>query len=259
MPPSADLPPPPAHPQLPPEVRIAGEEEITFTTDDGVDIEALGRFGDSPGAIERAVILCHPHPLYGATMHNALVVVVTRGLSALGSPVAWLRFNYRGVGKSGGAYDKGRAEVRDAQAAIAYVRRRAPGAAISLVGISFGTGVGYSAAVAEADPTIDRIALIAPLPRVMRHDLGAYTGKLQVVSASNDEFCTLEESQAIAAQVGGEFHVIEGADHQFIRYRRQIAALVVPFVAPFPSHEHRTSLPIHRRQDRHPNRVRPRR
>ena len=156
----------------------------------------------------------------------------TRGFPLSGHPSPGYASITAGSVRAGGPTTRGSAEVRDARGAIAYVRRRAPGAAISLVGISFGTGVGYSAAVAEADPTIDRIALVAPLPRVMRHDLGAYKGKLQVVSASNDEFCTPEESQAIAAQVGGEFHVIEGADHQFIRYRREIAALVVPFVAP---------------------------
>src|ERR1043166_8532207 len=116
MAPPMDLPPPPLHPELPPEVAISGEEETFFRTEDGLQIQALAHL--PPGA-ERVAVLCHPHPLYGGTMHNAIVVVVAKrlreraGTGPLGAnaipgseptSIGWLRLNYRGVGKSEGTY-----------------------------------------------------------------------------------------------------------------------------------------------------------
>jgi len=112
-----DLPPPPLHPELPPEVRITGEDELFFRTDDGVAIEALANL---PDAVGRVAVLCHPHPLYGGTMHNAIMVVVAKRLLERGQgQVGWLRLNYRGVGKSEGAYGAGKTEALDARAAFA--------------------------------------------------------------------------------------------------------------------------------------------
>src|SRR5260221_2733498 len=147
MAPSIDLPPPPERPELPPEVRIGDERDLSLATVDGVTLEALAHL---PEAAERAVVLCHPHPLYGGTMHNALVVVVAKRLRDRGNDRAgWLRLNFRGVGRSEGTYGAGQAQVNDARAAIGQVRRRLPSAKVSLVGISFGTGVAYRAAVLE--------------------------------------------------------------------------------------------------------------
>jgi alpha/beta superfamily hydrolase len=228
MPPSADLPHPPEHPELPPEVRIPGEEELFFTTEDGVSIEARACL---PSSAVRVALLCHPHPLYGATLHNALVVVVAKRLLERGQDrVGWLRLNFRGVGKSSGTYDGGKGEVYDVRAALGTVHGRLPRARISLVGFSFGTGVGYRAAT--IDGGVDRVSLIAPLPRLMRDDVGEYAGPLQVVAPSEDEFCTVEEYNALAQRLGASLSVISGADHQFIRFRRELASLVVPFVAP---------------------------
>src|SRR6266536_3618362 len=114
--PSIDLPPPPAHPELPPEVSIPSEEELFFRTEDGHRIEALGNLAPSA---DRVAILCHPHPLYGGTMHNAIVVVLAKRLLERGQGrVGWIRFNYRGVGRSEGRYSAGKAEVLDVLAAF---------------------------------------------------------------------------------------------------------------------------------------------
>src|SRR5690349_18699436 len=183
MPPPMDLPPPPLHPELPPEVRIPGEEEVFFMGGDGVQIQALAHL---PPEASRVAVLCHPHPLYGGTMHNAIVVVVAKRLRELGqragpsepSAAGWLRLNYRGVGKSGGSYGGAKTEVFDVRAAFDEVRRRSPRAKLSLVGYSFGAGVGYRAAV--MDGQIDNIALIAPSPRLMHGVLGEYAGPIQI-------------------------------------------------------------------------------
>jgi alpha/beta superfamily hydrolase len=228
MVPSTDLPPPPLHPELPPEVRISGEEELRFETEDGVEITALGYL---PPTATRVAVLCHPHPLYGGTMHNAIVVVVAKRLLERGQgQVGWLRLDYRGVGKSGGSYGAGKAEALDVEAAFREARRRVPGAKISLVGYSFGAGVGYRAAV--LDGAIDNVSLIAPSPRVMKGSLGDYTGPVQIVAAGQDELCTPEETDELARRLGSRTEIIGGAGHYFVRFRREVASLVVSFIAP---------------------------
>ena len=91
------------------------------------------------GAPREAGLVCHPHPLYGGTMHNKIVQRLARALRRAGFVV--LRFNYRGVGLSQGAYDGGPGETADARAALGWLRARYPGLPYSLVGFSFGARV----------------------------------------------------------------------------------------------------------------------
>jgi alpha/beta superfamily hydrolase len=86
-----------------------------------------------------AALVAHPHPLYGGTMHNKVVHRLSRGLRRAGAVV--LRFNFRGVGRSQGAYDHGAGEVEDARACLAWLRSRYPELAYSLAGFSFGSQV----------------------------------------------------------------------------------------------------------------------
>ena len=72
-------------------------------------LEALLNTG-APGATHAALV-CHPHPLFGGTMHNKVVFHAMKALRSFGFPV--LRFNFRGAGRSQGAHDQGRGEVDD--------------------------------------------------------------------------------------------------------------------------------------------------
>jgi alpha/beta superfamily hydrolase len=87
----------------------------------------------------RAAIVCHPHPLYGGTMHNKVVHRLARGLRTTGAVV--LRFNFRGVGKSQGEHAHGEGELDDARAALAWLRARYPALPFVLAGFSFGARV----------------------------------------------------------------------------------------------------------------------
>jgi alpha/beta superfamily hydrolase len=91
------------------------------------------------GAPDQAWLVCHPHPLYGGTMHNKVVHRAARGARRAGAVV--LRFNFRGVGLSEGTYDEGRGEVEDARAALAWLRSEYPELPFSLAGFSFGSRV----------------------------------------------------------------------------------------------------------------------
>ena len=86
-----------------------------------------------------AALVCHPHPLYGGTMHNKVVYRMARGLRRAG--IAVLRFNFRGVGASEGEHAHSIGEVEDARAALAWLRARYPDAGYALAGFSFGSRV----------------------------------------------------------------------------------------------------------------------
>ncbi len=98
----------------------------------------LERPGDE-GRPQEVALVCHPHPLYGGTMHNKVVHRIARGLLRSGNAV--LRINFRGVGLSEGSYDAGRGETADAHAAMEWLRTRYPDARWTLAGFSFGSAV----------------------------------------------------------------------------------------------------------------------
>ncbi len=103
-------------------------------------LEALLNVG-SPGATHAGVV-CHPHPLYGGTMHNKVVFYAMKALRGFGLPV--LRFNFRGVGHSEGIHDEGRGERDDVRAALEWLDREFH-LPIVFAGFSFGASVGLRA------------------------------------------------------------------------------------------------------------------
>src|SRR3982751_4153035 len=89
--------------------------------------------------VTSAAIVCHPHPLFGGTMHNKVVYRIAKAFERAGFAV--LRFNFRGTGLSLGKHDQGRGEQDDLRAAMRFVEEKYPGAEIWLAGFSFGAAV----------------------------------------------------------------------------------------------------------------------
>ena len=122
----------------------------------GPSLEALLHLpeGDSPFP---GIVICHPHPQYGGEMHNNVVGALVR--ASLGTGVAALRFNFRGVGGSEGAFDNGVGERDDALAALDYLRSQPEIDArrMAIAGYSFGANV----AIAAADRRDDLSALVS--------------------------------------------------------------------------------------------------
>jgi len=102
-------------------------------------------------------VVCHPHPQHGGTMQNKVVHMLARTFQEQGVPT--IRFNYRGVGRSAGAYDEGRGETDDAVAVLDFVAARWPGAALWLGGFSFGGAVAFRAATRRP---VARLVMAAP-------------------------------------------------------------------------------------------------
>jgi alpha/beta superfamily hydrolase len=101
-------------------------------------IEALLEEPESAQASE-ACLVCHPHPLYGGSMHNKVVYRMARALRRSGSVV--LRFNFRGVGQSEGMHDQGIGELDDARLMLEWLRARYPALPFSVAGFSFGSRI----------------------------------------------------------------------------------------------------------------------
>jgi alpha/beta superfamily hydrolase len=89
------------------------------------------------GPARACTVVCHPHPLYGGTMHNKVVHRIARGLRRSGMAV--LRFNFRGVGRSQGTHGYLEGEIEDARAALNHLRVRFPELPYALAGFSFGS------------------------------------------------------------------------------------------------------------------------
>ena len=110
----------------------------------------------------RFAVVCHPHPLYGGALTNKVVHTVARAFNDLG--VATIRFNFRGVGSSEGAYDHGNGETEDALAVVAWGQQRWPDAKLWLGGFSFGGGIAIRTA-ARTSPS--QLVAVAPAVRLV--------------------------------------------------------------------------------------------
>lgn len=113
-----------------------------------------------------ACLVCHPHPLFGGTMHNKVVYRLARGLRRAGSVV--LRFNFRGVNLSEGTHDEGKGEVEDARAALEFLLQRYPDLPYSLAGFSFGSRIALRLGCTLAEPRPRRI-VAAGFPTTIGH------------------------------------------------------------------------------------------
>jgi alpha/beta superfamily hydrolase len=103
------------------------------------------------GAVARpplAAVVCHPHPLFGGTMHNKVVYQTAKTIHRLGLPV--VRFNFRGVGLSEGTHDKGVGEIDDVLSVIDFLAAEYPGVPLLVAGFSFGSWVGLRAGCGDA-------------------------------------------------------------------------------------------------------------
>ena len=156
-------------------------------------------------------LLCHPHPSHGGTMDNKVVQTVARALVQLGYTV--LRFNFRGVGGSGGQWDEGRGEVDDALAVLAS--QRAPGQPVVVGGFSFGGYVATQvAARLQAQQTgAQRLVLVAPA--VVNFDAAPVPDDTVLIHGENDDVVPLQAVLDWARPQQLPVTVLPGAGHFF--------------------------------------------
>lgn len=175
-------------------------------------LEALYRELQDPAAV---AVVCHPHPMGGGTLHNKVVFRAARGLEA--ANVATLRFNFRGVGTSGGKHDEGEGEIEDVNAAIDWIRKKHPGKKLIAGGFSFGSWVASRAACER--PEVDAIFLIGT--PVNKYDFGYLRHcekPILFFHGTQDEHGDVAKLEKLAQTVrNAESVIVTGADHFFTR------------------------------------------
>jgi hypothetical protein len=172
-----------------------------------------------------AAVVCHPHPLFGGTMHNKVVYQTAKALDALGVPV--LRFNFRGAGLSAGVHDRGAGEQGDVRAALDFLASEFPGVPLLLAGFSFGAWVGLR--VGCEDPRVSHlIGLGIPVNSTDFSFLHECNKPKLFVHGSNDEFGAIEKVKALIPTLPGDNRlvVVEGVDHFFAGKLDQLARAI---------------------------------
>ncbi len=206
-----------------------------------------------PHPVAGGVVIAHPHPLYGGTMAQPVVFRVARACRDEG--FAALRFNFRGVGRSGGHYS-GVDEHRDVEAALAYLRGRLPQppggrrAPLGLAGYSFGSMMAALAAGSSTVP-VDALALIAfvvdweEAPPGVLDGLSAFKGPVLALCGETDDLAPPEVVDHALRRVGVDYRltVLQGTGHFFEHRQKEVGEHVAAFFAETLGAGHRPGLP----------------
>ncbi len=187
----------------------------------------VGKLGVRDGA-PAAMLLCHPHPLYGGSMENKIVVLAARLMYRLG--FNWLRFNFRGVDGSTGTFGGKEGEVADLRAALAYLRQASPDVPVGILGYSFGSFAGSWALLEEPDVR----AYVGVAPPVSHFDLSALertaVPKLLILG-TNDVFASVPDFERFVGRLDhSEAVLIPDTDHYFMGAGRKWLDPIGPFL-----------------------------
>jgi uncharacterized protein len=199
-------------------------------------LEALLNAG-APNATHAAVV-CHPHPLFGGTLHNKVVFHTMKALNSFGFPV--LRFNFRGTGLSQGEHDEGNGEVEDVRSALDWLdsEYHLP---LLFAGFSFGAAIGLRAACADVrvravigvGTPVGPVAADTAEPRVYTFEYMKDCAKPKLfVSGARDQFGPRAKLEALLASVSEpkKLVIVEGADHFFEGRLRELREAIEGFV-----------------------------
>lgn len=193
-------------------------------------LEALLNAGEERAA--RAALVCHPHPLFGGTLHNKVVFRAMKALNGFGFPV--LRFNFRGAGLSAGSHDKGRGEAEDVRAALDWLDHEFQ-LPILFAGFSFGAWVGLRAACPDARVAA-LISLGTPVEvagQAYSYDFLRQCAKPKLfVSGARDEFGPPGEVERVVASAAEPKLLVRipEADHFFEGHLPDLEGALVDWV-----------------------------
>ena len=189
-------------------------KEILFTGPDG---RLVGKYKKGQSLNPPVALLLHPHPLYGGTMNNPIVMELYNIFDALG--FSTFRFNFRGVGKSEGKFDNGLGELADAAAALDWVQRQNPNTNQCWVsGFSFGAVICMQLLMRR--PEITRFISVSPQPNLYDFNfLAPCPASGLIVHGKKDEIAPLDDVQKLAQKLQAqknitiEYEEVSGANH----------------------------------------------
>jgi alpha/beta superfamily hydrolase len=177
-----------------------------------------------------AVIVCHPHPLYGGSMDNNVVYSLSEALTR--ASLASFKFNFRGVGVSQGEFGQGIGEQEDVEAAISFINtvKKVDSKRIGLAGYS--AGAGFALPVGLNDVRIKALAAVSPPLPMFDFDFLKDCPKPKLfISGSRDNFTPADQFLEFCQNLTEpkECESIEGADHFWWGYESSLAAKVTAF------------------------------
>jgi uncharacterized protein len=194
-----------------------------------------GRYHQSQEENAPVALLLHPHPQHGGTMNNKVVYTlyhafVRRGFSAL-------RFNFRGVGRSQGYFDRGEGELADAAAALDWLQTYNPNATACWVGgFSFGAWIGMQLLMRR--PEIAAFVSVAPPANLFDFGfLAPCPSSGLIVQGDHDQIVPLEAMQKLVTKLSHQrdikidYRIIAGADHFFQNHLDELGSIVETYVA----------------------------
>lgn len=186
----------------------------------------------SGATCKAAVVLAHPHPQYGGTLHSKVVYQAGRALVELGCAV--LRFNFRGVGSSEGAWSGGTGEREDFRAALDLMAARYPESQLWAAGFSFGAWVAMTEGA--LDPRV--VVLIGIAPPVGMHDFSAVKASTKpkfLIHGERDDVSPLKAVYELYGQLHEprELAVIDAADHVFDGKVSEVGDTIVELLADY--------------------------
>ncbi|NND03826.1 MAG: alpha/beta fold hydrolase [Acidimicrobiia bacterium] len=198
-------------------------ETLTFPTG-GLTLQARWDLPEDP---QRAVVLCHPHPMQRGTMNAPLVVAIAESLAHDGFAV--LRFNFRGVGDSTGEHDFGEGEMDDIAAAVEVAAARFPQLPLGVAGWSFGavTSLRWQA---RDGATHNWVGVATPVGSTRSKDMPEPStlspAQRTMIIGDRDQFASAEDTRTYADSIGAHLEVLKGSDHFFYFREEKVASLV---------------------------------
>jgi uncharacterized protein len=209
-------------------VRYVKERRVTFPCGE-ISLEGVLGLPDGTGPFP-AVVVCHPHPLYGGSMDNNVVYAACAGLGR--KSIAWLRFNFRGVGRSEGHHAGGIGEQDDVKAALTFLTTLSEIdlARFALCAYSFGTMVAIP--VADIDERVQAIAAISPF-FVSPGLLKTYARPKLFLCGAEDGIVDCEEIESIVSDLPDPktYELIPEADHFWSGCEHQLEVKLGDFFA----------------------------
>jgi alpha/beta superfamily hydrolase len=198
-------------------------EEKEYWNNGSLKIE--GMLGMQSG--ENGVVICHPHPLMGGSMHNNVVEAI-RDAFALQNYTT-LRFNFRGVGNSTGNYDEGKGEQSDILSAQEFMKKNGI-EKIILAGYSFGAWVG-SKVLEQSNQLFIANILVSPPINLFDFNWENIKNKIDlVVSGDQDQYCDAEVLKKKADEIIFPMEIISGTDHFYSGKEKELINILLKYI-----------------------------
>jgi len=201
--------------------------ELNITIECGnIKLEGSLRKNTSPSA----VIVCHPHPLYGGNMDNPVVMTIADSFFEKGYTT--LRFNFRGTCNSSGMFDNGKGEQDDIRAAISWLKENGY-QKISLAGYSFGAKIN-AMIVSKGCEIEDHIMVSPPVGYMSFDDIKKIFSTGLIITGANAEIEPLKliQEHINQWQIDPRFEIIKGCDHFYSGCLPKLKSILTDYLAP---------------------------